>query len=1095
MADDKLLSSLVPAQEPQELQTKADADPLLSSLVPAKAKSPPKSGVDQWDTDIQSAATQHNVHPDLIKAVMKQESGGRHTARSPVGAIGLMQLMPGTAEDLGVDPSDPQQNIMGGAKYLRQMLDMFDGDTDKALAAYNAGPGNVRKYKGIPPFKETRNYVKRVNANLNSDPEAFLANLKEGSAPEQQISGDYYKALLGEEAGKKEGLPEDTPLFKGEDFMKDIATAVFGPAGHIFRSLFEKEAPESRIGRSSAIVSEGITKGISLGNYDKGLVTPQTDTEKAFKFIANIAGASAAFMPISTAIGAGAGAVGLGKTVVPAAQLGWKVALGNMGKAAIRGGVTGAALGLLGRPEEGEDSLEARAEQALFSGLTFGGLGAAGSSLGSLANKAGVYVIPWAKRALGIDKALSSGKYSVLHQMTRRVGDGYGKRVSVLKNARDAERAGLQKIKETMLKATENKGAKKRIGRQFKKMFDKIDKEYDAAAAYNLVSYQKGIAHAYKKMRIDPAFFPKTQKGMLANWFNRMEMANNLDINYGSNVYDLTTATSLAEQNFTRYATAMESEINLGATLKAIKNSGVPTNKLYQMAKFVKVGKDGVVQWTNKTMAQPTGAAWEALTAYRKADEVLYRILKNSGVNVKHLEGHVFRRYVTTQKGFVKTQSEKALGRAAATSKERVLPEVLPEEWALLENEDLTKSLAAAVRTAAKSMAYKEVAPIAAREIMYFNTLNRKDIAQKLQSYVLKSLKIPKKAVVDSMFAENIIDFNAENIKKVVSQINITDNNVAYKFGAELKDIMMRSLVFLNPRTLLLKQPFQSNLTAAAEGIPTTKGRFLRYKKFYRDWFKSEEGKTRLYVQKALNYAELDSEQRKNIFLKILKAPSEPGRKMFSGRFVGDIANREIVAAGAHHKMMNISPSDKQALSKALAPMLPVEQAAVRESLTKSWSQGAKEFGYIMARRHNYLYAASDLPEILANPIGRLIPFTTWGRNQLMRYLGDVSQGNYKQVAKRLAVPLAQLAALSFLTGYTVPGAHPAKSIAGLGAATPLPIVTQPAKELAMGNYGAALRSLASFTPPGAIWNRAEKIADDGWLEGFFGLRKVDLDL
>jgi len=107
------------------------------------------------------------MDPRMIKAVMETESAFNAMAVSPVGALGLMQLMPEVAEELGVtDPLDPRQNIMAGSKYLKQLLDAQGGNVRLALASYNAGPGNVAKYRAIPPFKETRNYVKRVTALL-----------------------------------------------------------------------------------------------------------------------------------------------------------------------------------------------------------------------------------------------------------------------------------------------------------------------------------------------------------------------------------------------------------------------------------------------------------------------------------------------------------------------------------------------------------------------------------------------------------------------------------------------------------------------------------------------------------------------------------------------------------------------------------------------------------------------------------------------------------------------------------------------------------------------------------------------------------------
>lgn len=124
----------------------------------------PPENLDQEIADaIASASAQYELDPNLIRAVIRAESSYNPNAVSSAGAMGLMQLMPVTANGLGVtDPFDIHQNVHGGARYLRQMLDRFDNDLELALAAYNAGAGNVERFGGIPPFRETQNYIPRV---------------------------------------------------------------------------------------------------------------------------------------------------------------------------------------------------------------------------------------------------------------------------------------------------------------------------------------------------------------------------------------------------------------------------------------------------------------------------------------------------------------------------------------------------------------------------------------------------------------------------------------------------------------------------------------------------------------------------------------------------------------------------------------------------------------------------------------------------------------------------------------------------------------------------------------------------------------------
>jgi soluble lytic murein transglycosylase-like protein len=133
---------------------------------------PRPANASRFDSIVQEHASRQALRPELVRAVIQVESGYNPRATSPKGAMGLMQLMPGTARDLGVrDPYDPEENIRGGTKYLRQLLDKYRGNEDLALAAYNAGPGAVDKHgEKVPPYRETRDYVRKVGSAAGKSP-------------------------------------------------------------------------------------------------------------------------------------------------------------------------------------------------------------------------------------------------------------------------------------------------------------------------------------------------------------------------------------------------------------------------------------------------------------------------------------------------------------------------------------------------------------------------------------------------------------------------------------------------------------------------------------------------------------------------------------------------------------------------------------------------------------------------------------------------------------------------------------------------------------------------------------------------------------
>jgi soluble lytic murein transglycosylase-like protein len=156
-------SQLTAATSTAGLPAASDA-PVPAGTMAAATPSALPPGV-PFGAEITAAAQRHGIDPALLAGLVRQESNFDPTAGSPAGARGLTQLMPGTAAGLGVtDVTDPLQSLDGGAKYLKQQLDAFGGDVTKALAAYNAGPGAVQRYGGVPPYAETQNYIQKVQA-------------------------------------------------------------------------------------------------------------------------------------------------------------------------------------------------------------------------------------------------------------------------------------------------------------------------------------------------------------------------------------------------------------------------------------------------------------------------------------------------------------------------------------------------------------------------------------------------------------------------------------------------------------------------------------------------------------------------------------------------------------------------------------------------------------------------------------------------------------------------------------------------------------------------------------------------------------------
>jgi hypothetical protein len=368
---------------------------------------------------------------------------------------------------------------------------------------------------------------------------------------------------------------------------------------------------------------------------------------------------------------------------------------------------------------------------------------------------------------------------------------------------------------------------------------------------------------------------------------------------------------------------------------------------------------------------------------------------------------------------------------------------------------------------ASQHVAFSKTLPKLYREVIKLQLLGRAKEAEEVLKVAQRSMGIRDSKKFSEIFAGEIFDANRQLIQQLSAESGLGE-----KLGQEVLNVIrnqtFNNLVFANPRTIL-KQFLQPRLVGSAEigGRWVGRGSSLWRSKAGRKLADEMMPLMRIMDANALRELGPDavSGRLKNLD-QAMSTVSAPGKFTFN-RF--DIRNRGISFLGSHAQFQDAVR--KGTVNQALDGMLSGEQAMVLQTLEREGAEAAARlYGIIRSRRINFAYGIADRPNLFAEgKLARLIPFTTWSGNMFNRLMGDVAERNVKAAAKRVAIPMVQLALFRAATGYDIPGAHPLAAIPGIFGLQALPAVGSTAEAFAVqGPQAGALEAL-KFTPAGPV--------------------------
>lgn len=562
------------------------------------------------------------------------------------------------------------------------------------------------------------------------------------------------------------------------------------------------------------------------------------------------------------------------------------------------------------------------------------------------------------------------------------------------------------------------------------------------------------------------------KSGTADNFLFNLERFSNLDGKLGTNTTQVIHNNITGENEFANLKADLANQV--APSIKRLNKLGVDNNAITNFMRHVEDTPDGDIVFNPSALEIPNKVSRPDWNGPLPSPEVMAELKQlrafQTNIAVQHPE---FADRIGYLDGYVPIEQKSTgsysmrqpkMGQLAAFMKARESgvfdPNVHETDYGVLMDHYINR--------ASKFLAFDKHMPTLISELNKLSFLDQGEAAEALARVSMRSMGIRDKLELGRVFADRLLSENSEVLAKV-SKTLPQPQSLLDEVGRVVRNATYNNLVFTNPRGMI-KHAFQPELVGSAEIGPrwVGVGRKSIFNKQDRALAKSvmpllkakdasvmEDVGVAPIANKALRATD-----------KVLSIPAIPGKYIYNAE---DTLGRMTSFLGAYKQLKHeFEKGGEGAFGKVLDGLLYGEKNLVTNAYKKGGLEAAAQmYGIVRARRIHYAYGIANTPEVLASGLGKYVPFTTWGGNQLMRFLGDIRGRNYAQLARRIALPLMYIGAFKALTGYEVPGAHPLSAVPEALKLTPNPALAEAAEAYSKGDAGAAGKAALNFTPVG----------------------------